>query len=115
MGSYTINTTFACHPSIETRLLRYIRSELIPRWFAPGSPASNPALKKVIEIGGGEPEEDQGTSMALSVDFGSKEEMDRWTVEIMNPSLKNFNMKFGDTALFFITLLQNLRIEETDC
>lgn len=107
---YTYNTTFVVSQEKENELLIYLRRELIPVLFSNESPAKNPELKKLIEVGGEKPGEDHGLSIALAASFDSEEEAYLWNDNILLPSLEFFHSKFGNHALFFVTLLENLDI-----
>lgn len=107
---FTYNITFVISPERESDLLDYIRKELLSVLFNPESPASNPELKKLIEAGGEKPGPDHGLSIALSASFQSEETAHLWNDHILLPALGNFHLKFGQHALFFVTLLENLNI-----
>lgn len=107
---YTYNITFVVGREKEEQLLQYIRQNLIPGIFNPESPAKNPELKKVVEAGGEKPDEDHGLSIALAATFSSEEEAHLWNDHILLPALGDFHLKFGQHALFFVTLLENISI-----
>ena len=107
---YTYNITFIVSPQREDQLLDYIRQELIGALFNPESPARNPELKKVVEAGGEKPGPEHGLSIALSATFPSEETAQLWNDHILVPALGDFHLNFGQDALFFITLLENLNI-----
>lgn len=105
---YTYNITFVVDPAKEQQLLDYIRKDLIPLLFNPESPARNPELRKIIEAGGEKPGSDHGLSIALAADFSSEETAHLWNDHILLPSLEGFHLRFGNHAVFFVTLLENL-------
>lgn len=107
---YTYNVTFGVSAEKEAELLKYIRYELIPAVCNPESPARNPELKKVMEAGGEIAQPEHGISIALAVTFLTEETAHLWNDHILVPALGDFHLKFGDHALFFITLLENLDI-----
>lgn len=107
---YTYNVTFVVEPAKEAKLLDYIREELIEKLFNPESPAMNPGLKKVVEAGGEKPGEDHGVSIALTAHFSSEETAHLWNDHILIPALGDFNIKFGNMAIFFVTLLEDIVI-----
>ena len=106
--SFTYNITFVVSPEREAELMAFIRGEIIPAIFNPESPARNPEMKKVVEIAGEKPDHDHGLSIALSAVLPSENVAHQWNREILIPSLGSFHEKFGQHALFFVTLLQNL-------
>ena len=105
---YAYNITFVVDPSKENEIIRYINDDLRPKLFGPESPASNPELKKVVEAGGEKPGPDHGLSLALSASFETEESAHLWNDHILLPVLGDFHLKFGQHALFFITLLEIL-------
>ena len=105
---YTYNITFVVDPFKEKELLNYINNELRPGLFNPETSARNPELKKVVEAGGEKPGPDHGLSVALSATFETEESAYFWNDHVLLPALGDFHMKFGNQALFFITLLENL-------
>lgn len=107
---YTYNVTFVVAPDKEKELLEYIRTEVVKKVFNPESPARNPELKKIVEAGGEKPGPEHGISIALAATFDSEETAHLWNDHILLPALGEFNLKFGQHALFFITLLENLDI-----
>lgn len=107
---YTYNITFVVSPERERDLLNYLRLTLIPQLFNPESPAKNPELRKVVEAGGEKPGPDHGLSIALAATFPSLEIAHQWHDDILLGNLGDFHLKFGEHALFFVTLLENLDI-----
>ena len=107
---FITNITFVVSPSYETKLLEYLRSFLIPKIFTPASPASEPEIRKVVEIGGERPPLEHGISVALSAKFLSRQEVRFWEDKFLSPALTDFNKKLGKESVFFITLLENLDI-----
>ncbi|MCH5226975.1 MAG: DUF4286 family protein [Muribaculaceae bacterium] len=107
---FSYNITFVADTKEEARLLTYLRSELIPALFNPDSGAGNPELKKIIEAGGEKQGEEHGVSLALSAIFESEAEARLWHDEVAVPALGDFHLKFGERALFFITLLEFLEV-----
>ena len=107
---FTYNITFVVSPDKEDELLSYLRTSLIPRLFNPQSPAKSPELKKLVEAGGEKPDKDHGLSIALSAVFQTEETAGIWNDRILIPALGDFHLKFGEHALFFVTLLENLTI-----
>ena len=107
---FTYNVTFVIAPDRENELTDYLRTELIPVVFNSESPARNPELKKVVEIGGESPDPEHGLSIALSVSFVSIDAAHSWNDNTLVPALQDFHLRFGSHALFFVTLLQNLEI-----
>lgn len=105
---FTYNITFVAAPDQEPLLLEYIRLSVIPKVFNPESPARSPELKKIVEAGGEKPGPDHGISIALAASFPSEETAHLWNDHILLPALEAFHEKFGDRALFFVTLLENL-------
>lgn len=105
---YTYNVTFIVPPQKEQELLQYLQKEIIPSLFNTQSPARNPELKKVVETGGEKPGPDYGLSIALSASFSSEETAHFWNDHMLIPALGDFHRKFGNQALFFVTLLENL-------
>ena len=108
--TYTYNITFVVSPDKEKELLDYIRTQLLYKLFNSESPAAEPQLKKVTEAGGEKPGPDHGLSIALSALLPSEEEAILWNDHILLPALGDFHIKFGNQALFFVTLLENLPI-----
>lgn len=107
---YTYNITFIIETTQEKDLLSYLRKELTGRLFNAESPARNPQLKKIIEAGGERPGPEHGLSIALSADFETEEKAHLWHDHIFLPALGDFTPKFGNNALFFVTLLEILAI-----
>ncbi|MCH5226140.1 MAG: DUF4286 family protein [Muribaculaceae bacterium] len=105
---HTYNVTFVISQSREEELLKFIRSELLEALFNPESPARNPMLRKVVETGGEKPGPDHGLSIALSASFDSEENAHLWNDRILLPALGQFSSRFGNQALFFVTLLEDL-------
>ena len=108
---FTYNITFVTAPHREQELTDYLRKNLIPALFNSSSPALNPELKKVVEIGGESPDSEHGLSIALSASFVSLDEANSWYDNTLEPALHDLHLKFGPYALFFITLLENLEIQ----
>ena len=108
--NFTYNITFIVAPEMERRLLDYLHLELCPVVLKPEYHGMKPELKKIIEVGGDTSDPEYGLSLALSVTFESKERANLWNDNILLPALGSFQEKFGQDALFFITLLQNLPI-----
>ena len=107
---FTYNTTFIVSPEMEETLLDYIRKDLIPKIFNAESPARNPELKKIVEAGGEKPGPDHGLSIALAASFPSEETAHLWNDHILIPALGDFHGRFGQHALFFVTLLETLPV-----
>ena len=107
---WTFNISFFVEPAGEERLLSYIRSSLLPVLINESSAICNPALKKVVETGGDYNPEETGVSIALSVDFLSKEEAYEWHGNVLLPALKDFNTEADSNALFLITFLERLEL-----
>ena len=107
---YTYNITFVTDPHKEVELLEYVRKDLLPVLFNPESPARNPEIKKVVEAGGEKPGPDHGLSIALSATFETEETAHLWNDHILLPALGDFPVKFGNSSLFFVTLLENIPI-----
>lgn len=103
----TYNITFIVEPSQEDKLIKYLKEDLIPEIIT-FPEISSPSIRKVIEAGGEKPSEDHGLSIALSIDLPSEEKAHLWHDHTLLPNLNNFQNKFGNQALFFITLLENL-------
>lgn len=107
---FTYNITFALAPDKENEFIDYLRRKFIPAIFGSESAARNPELKKVVEIGGEKPHPEQGLSIALSAEFPSVETAHVWNHHTLAPALQEFHLKFGQHALFFATLLENITI-----
>lgn len=107
---YTYNTTFVVAPDKEAELLQYIRREILSKLFNEDSPAKNPDLKKIIEAGGEKRGPEHGVSIALAASFPSEETAHLWNDHFLLPALQSFHTKFGDQAVFFVTLLEHLYI-----
>lgn len=107
---YTYNITFMVNPSREENLLSYIRNEFFPIFFKEGSPAKDPQLKRLIEVGGEKPDDEEAISFALSANFDSEEKAHLWHDHILIPALSELPQKFNQEALFFITLLEQIAI-----
>lgn len=105
---YTYNITFIVVPDMEPELLRYLREVLLPRISNEMTPATDPQLRKVVEAGGEKPDPEQGLSIALALTLPTEESAHLWHDSTLVPALDDFHLKFGDRALFFITLLENL-------
>ena len=107
---YTYNITFVVSTEREAELLAYIKNCLLEKLFFSGSPAENPALKRVVETAGEKPDPEHGISLALSASFSSEEKAHIWHDNFLSSSLEDFHNVFGNEAFFFITLLENLPI-----
>ena len=107
---YTYNITFIVAPDKRVVLLDYIRKNLLPVLFSDETPARNPELKMVVEAGGEKPGPDHGLSIALAATLPTEETAHLWNDHILIPALGDFHLKFGDQALFFVTLLENLSL-----
>ncbi|MCH5242977.1 MAG: DUF4286 family protein [Muribaculaceae bacterium] len=107
---YTYNITFVVAPDREKDLLDFLRNDLIPQVFNEESPAKSPELKKVVEAGGEKPGPDHGLSIALSATLPTEETAHLWNDHTLLAALGDFHLKFGDHALFFVTLLENIYI-----
>ena len=105
---YTCNITFVASPDKEPELLAFLRQELIPRIFNDKAPALSPELRKVVEVGGEKPDAEHGVSIALAATFPNEDEYRFWNEDVLLPALQDFHKKFGNNALYFITLLENL-------
>lgn len=109
---YTCNITFVTDPRKENQLLDFLSSTLMPKVFKDGSPAKRPSLKKVVEAGGEKPASDHGLSIALSAELESEETAHLWSDHFLMPALEEFHKSFGQEAVYFITLLENLPLSE---
>ena len=107
---FTYNITFVVAPEKEQELTEYLRKSLIPEIFNNSSPAREPQLRKVVEAGGEKPGPDHGLSIALSANLPSEEAAHLWIDHILIPALVDFHLKFGEHALFFVTLLENIPV-----
>ena len=105
---YIYNVTFIIEQAQEEGLLDYIKKDLLSKLFNPESPAKNPELRKVVEVGGVKPDKDHGLSIALAATFDTEETAHLWHDHILIPALGDFPVKFGPDALFFVTLLENI-------
>ena len=105
---YTYNVTFVIAPADEQRLLGWIRGKALPMLFNEESPARNAALRKVVEAGGEKPGADHGVSIALHAEFENERLAKDWNDRVLIPALGNFHEEFGNNAIFFVTLLENL-------
>lgn len=107
---FTFNITFVVAPEKEEELLQYLRKSLIPSICNDLSPAKNPELKKLIEASGEKPGADHALSIALALSLSDIETAHQWNEKILIPALGDFHEKFGENALFFVTLLENLTV-----
>ena len=107
---YTYNITFAASPEIEGKMLDYLRKILIPAVNASDYGTVNPQLKKVVEIGGEKPGTEEGVSIAFAAEFSNEEQAHLWHDFTLMPELDNFPSYFGDSALYFITLLESISL-----
>ena len=107
---YTYNITFVVAPDRELELLKYLRNELIPKVFNAEVPAREPELRKILEAGGEKPGPDHGVSIALTATLPTEETAHLWNDHTLVPALGDFHLKFGEHALFFVTLLENLYV-----
>lgn len=106
--SHTYNATFVTSPDKEKELLKYLTEYLLPEVTRDEFSHLSPSLKKVVEAGGEKPGPEEGLSIALAVDFPNEERAHLWHDHILLPVLEDFHRRFGDQALFFITLLKHL-------
>lgn len=116
-GLYTCNVTFVTSQDREAELLSYLRGELLGKVSSQEletekmekmSPGYDPQLKKVVEAGGERLSPNDGQSIAFSLNFPSEETAHLWYDHTLMPALSDFSEKFGDQALYFVTLLENL-------
>ena len=107
---YVYNITFVIEPSLEEKLIRFLKDRLIPKLFGEGSSATNPTLRKVMEVGGEKPGPDHGLSMALSADFNSEKEAHQWHDNILAQTLGEFTKEFANEGVFFVTLLEEISL-----
>ena len=107
---FVYNITFVVSPETETELIDYIVKNLVPALLKPDSKASDPRLKRLVEAGGEKTGPDHGTSLALSIEFPSEKDAHTCFNRIIVPALGDFHKKFGEHALFFVTLLENIKI-----
>ena len=108
--SVTSNITFVISPLDESRFLLWMREFAIPALFCREDTFIDYSLKKVIEIAGETPSPEHGLSIALQVQFRSKEDAYRWTNKNLDSVLVRFHSEFGPEAAFFITLLENIEV-----
>ena len=106
--NYIYNITFVTSPAEEQRLLSWIRTIALPALFNEESPARNAALRKVVEAGGEKPGEDHGVSIALHAEFKNEKDAKQWHDLVLVPALGGLHAEFGQEALFFVTLLEQL-------
>ena len=107
---FTYNITFVVSPEKENELIEYIRREFIPRVFGENLCARDPQLRKLIEIGREAPDSEHGLSIALAATFPTEESAHQWYDHTLLPALTGFLQKFGQHALYFTTLLQDLSL-----
>lgn len=107
---YIYNITFVCAPHREKNLLEYLKQEFLPEVTADGYSDLNLQLRKVVEVGGEKPEPDHGVSIALSAEFDCKANGLKWHDSVLTKALADFQNKFRQEALYFITLLEDLSI-----
>lgn len=108
MSKLRYNITFVTSPDREDCLLKHIREDMLPTLFNKDSGAHAPEIRKVIEIGGEKPGENEGVSIALSFAFDTEEQARGWQLSHLLPSLKNYASKFGKEEPFFVTLIEEL-------
>ena len=105
---YTYNITFIVSPAKESEFIEFLSEEFIPTVCRPESKAMNPEMKKVVESGGEKVDTEHGVSIAFSVSFPDEEQARKWYDYTLGDALMYVNEKFGEEALFFITMLRNL-------
>lgn len=101
---YTYNITFVMSPHVEEDFKSWLKSEAISANLT--LLTSRSRLQKVVEIGGEKPGSDHGLSIALQIDFQSKEEADKWNTAALPTLLRQFMEKFGPSTAYFTTLLE---------
>ena len=105
---FTYNVTFVVSPAQEKSLINYLKQEVIPEIVSPELPELNIELKKVVEAGGVKPGPEHGLSIAMSASFDTEEIAHLWHDHTLIPCLDEFQKKFGDQSIFFITLLEKI-------
>ena len=105
---YTYNITFVVLPHEEKELVRFLREELIPEVFNDNDNSHHVEIRKVIETGGERLDPNHGVSIALAGTFHSEEAARLWRDNKFLPAVSNFNLRFGNEAVYFMTLLENL-------
>ena len=107
---FIYNITFVIAPDSEGLFVEWVRNKLLADLFNPESPATNPAVCKVIEAGGEQPGEDHGVSIAVSAEFDFEDDARRWHDIFLAPALGRFTSTFGPDAAYFVTLLKSLAL-----
>lgn len=107
---FTFNITFVVASEAQNDLIAFIRNDVWDSVFCQGSLAFNPELKKLIRVNGELPDKEHGCSVALSAHFNSIEEANDWDNKFLRKALNDFNNKFGNEALYFTTLLEELTL-----
>lgn len=106
--SYFYNITFITAKERKDNLIEYLKTVFIDKICNDNSPAKNPDMRIVIETGGEAVPEDHGVSIAVGILIEKSEDVYRWQSEILSPALSEFSLKFGEEAVFFTTLMENL-------
>ena len=108
--SYTYNITFATSPEKGNNMLCYLRDIFIHKIAIMDYGEIKVELKKIIEVGDERPDPDEGLNIAFSAVFHTEEQARLWHDHALMPALSDFYNIFGDTALYFITFMENLSL-----
>ena len=109
MKGFIYNITFVTSADRECAVMDYLVSVVMPHVFPHDASVKFDGIRKVVEAGGEKVSDGDGVSIALSAFIDTLNQAHTWHDEILIPALDDFNQAFGDNALFFITLLENLR------
>ena len=98
------NTTFVCEDSRLNEFLTWLNAEAIPQLIK-SDMAHSPQLSRVVSL---EEQPDKTTNLSLQFRFNDFDTLEKWIGEYLFPILSAMNKRFGDSALFFSTVLEPL-------
>lgn len=104
---YICNITFLTDARALTKTLSYLRGTFIP---AVSTPGISPRLAIVREMQGQPVREFDPLSLTVQAEFTNRDEAKTWEKKTADPALKAYTILFGQNALTFATLIEQLPI-----
>lgn len=102
---YICNITFLTDARALSKTLDYLRGTFIPAISADGT---QPILAIVREMQGQPVREFDPLSITVQAKFSDRDAAKKWESETAEPALKAYTILFGQNALTFSTLIEQL-------
>lgn len=98
------NTTFVCEDCRFNEFLTWLNVEAIPHLLK-SKIAYSPQLSRIVPL---EEKDEKATNLSLQFRFSNADALEEWITNDLYPTLNQMTNRFGQSSLFFSTVLELL-------